>query len=141
MRRVSFPSQTPKITLGYAYAPLLEAALDPLGFLRILRQHRQIPDGGVMPGAQGPFWPTARAASRAARSPQNISCARKASLPSTTITSAAAAAGDWRCRGTPSMRWVAWARPPLQGFGAPRRGSRSLGPRRRPRVLAAADHA
>src|SRR4029450_12745574 len=43
----------PKVGLGYA--PLPEAALGPLGFLGILEQHRQIPDGGVMPGAQGPF--------------------------------------------------------------------------------------
>jgi len=43
----------PKVALGHA--PLLEPALGPLGFLRILEQRRQIPDGGVMPGAQGPF--------------------------------------------------------------------------------------
>jgi hypothetical protein len=43
----------PTITLGHA--PLLEAALGPLGLLGIREQHRQVPGGGVMPGAQSPF--------------------------------------------------------------------------------------
>src|SRR5512132_2901951 len=43
----------PKVALGHA--PLPETALGPLGLLGILEQHRQIPDGGGMPGAQGPF--------------------------------------------------------------------------------------
>jgi hypothetical protein len=43
----------PKVALGHAL--LLEPALGPLGFLGIRKQRRQIPDGGVMPGAQSSF--------------------------------------------------------------------------------------
>jgi hypothetical protein len=43
----------PKVSLGHALVP--EAALGAQGLLRILKHRRQVSDGGVVPGTQGPF--------------------------------------------------------------------------------------
>src|SRR4029453_2777104 len=121
----------PKVAFGHAL--LLEPALGPLGFLGILEQRRQIPGGGVMPGAQGSFGrllgrPGALLGHQ--RSPLARSARRRFLA---TLTDAGAMRlpwPGWHCHGTPSMRRVAGPRPPRRDAALPRCGSRSLGPRR-----------
>src|SRR4029450_3988290 len=114
----------PKIALGYATLP--ETALSPLGFLGILEQHCQIPGGGVMPGAQGPF---GRLLGRPVallghQRPPPARSARRRFLA--TLTDAAAMRLPCGCRG-PGLALPrhaqhaprCWAAATPHGFGAP----------------------
>src|SRR5512133_849303 len=132
----------PKITLGHATLP--ETALGPLGFLGILEQHCQIPGGGVMPGAQGPFGrllgrPVALLGHQ--RSPPARSVWRRFLA---TLTDAAATRLPWPGLALPRHAQHApgcWAAATSHGFGAPLAWVAVPRAMARPRAAAAADPA
>ena len=116
MRKVSSPSYSRRSPSG---TPRCWSPLGRLGFLGILEQRRQIPGGGVMPGAQVPLADCSGGQSRCSVTRHHLlrSARRRFRAMLASAAAAAAVAGlalPRRARHAP----VAGPRPP-QGCGAP----------------------